>query len=176
MQIYADNAATTALSPKVLEAMTPYLTEVFGNPSSLYRIGAKAKDAVEDARKKIADLIGAKSEAEIYFTSGGSEADNWAIKGVCRILKEKGKNHIITTKFEHHAVLHVCGSGLDGDARRTRAGVAEVVGKRRAADVHRLRLGAKRQDDGTGAGARRHVPAGAVDIARKEAVRDRAAR
>ncbi len=110
MQIYADNAATTALSPKVLEAMTPYLTEVFGNPSSLYRIGAKAKDAVEASRAKIAELIGAKNANEIYFTSGGSEADNWAIKGVCSVLKAKGKNHIITTKFEHHAVLHVCES------------------------------------------------------------------
>lgn len=110
MQIYADNAATTALSPKVLEAMTPYLTEVFGNPSSLYRIGARAKDAVEDSRQKVAELIGAKSANEIYFTSGGSEADNWAIKGVCRMLAGKGKNHIITTKFEHHAVLHVCES------------------------------------------------------------------
>ncbi|MBQ4569233.1 MAG: cysteine desulfurase NifS [Ruminococcus sp.] len=108
MQIYADNAATTALSPKVLEAMTPYLTEVFGNPSSLYRIGAKAKDAVEAARAEIAELIGAKNANEIYFTSGGSEADNWAIKGVCKMLKLKGKNHIITTRFEHHAVLHVC--------------------------------------------------------------------
>lgn len=110
MQIYADNAATTALSPKVLEAMTPYLTEVYGNPSSLYRIGAVAKEAVETARQTVADLIGAKSANEIYFTSGGSEADNWAIKGVCRMLKDKGKNHIITTKFEHHAVLHVCES------------------------------------------------------------------
>lgn len=110
MQIYADNAATTALSPKVLEAMTPYLTEVFGNPSSLYRIGAKAKEAVENSRQTIADLIGAKNANEIYFTSGGSEADNWAIKGVCSMLKSKGKNHIITTKFEHHAVLHVCES------------------------------------------------------------------
>ena len=108
MQIYADNAATTALNPQVLEAMTPYLTEVFGNPSSLYRIGGVAKDAVEESREKIANLIGAKSGAEIYFTSGGSESDNWAIKGVCALMKEKGKNHIITSKFEHHAVLHVC--------------------------------------------------------------------
>ncbi|MBQ4105639.1 MAG: cysteine desulfurase NifS [Clostridia bacterium] len=110
MQIYADNAATTALSPKVLEAMTPYLTEIYGNPSSLYRIGAVAKDAVEESRETVARLIGAKDAAEIYFTSGGSEADNWAIKGVCRMLKAKGKNHIITSKFEHHAVLHVCES------------------------------------------------------------------
>ncbi|MDO5123667.1 MAG: cysteine desulfurase NifS [Eubacteriales bacterium] len=110
MQIYADNAATTALSPKVLEAMMPYLTEVYGNPSSLYRTGGIAKDAVEKARENIANLIGAKSASEIYFTSGGSESDNWAIKGVCKILKDKGKNHIITSKFEHHAVLHVCES------------------------------------------------------------------
>ena len=88
--------------------MTPYLTEVFGNPSSLYRIGGVAKDAVEESREKIANLIGAKSGAEIYFTSGGSESDNWAIKGVCALMKDKGKNHIITSKFEHHAVLHVC--------------------------------------------------------------------
>lgn len=108
MQIYADNAATTALSPKVLEAMMPYLTEVYGNPSSLYRIGSQAKEAVEEARANIARLIGAESANEVYFTSGGSESDNWAIKGVCKLLKAKGKNHIITSKFEHHAVLHVC--------------------------------------------------------------------
>ncbi len=108
MQIYADNAATTALSPKVLEAMMPYLTEVYGNPSSLYRIGSEAKDAVEAARANIARLIGAENANEVYFTSGGSESDNWAIKGVCKLLKSKGKNHIITSKFEHHAVLHVC--------------------------------------------------------------------
>lgn len=107
-RIYADNAATTALSPKVLDEMMPYLTTVYGNPSSLYGIGAEAKEAVEEARAKIATLIGAKSPNEIYFTSGGSEADNWAIKGMCRTLQKKGKNHIITSKFEHHAVLHTC--------------------------------------------------------------------
>ncbi len=107
-RIYADNAATTALNPEVLNAMMPYLTTVYGNPSSLYSIGAEAKEAVEEARAKIASLIGANSPNEIYFTSGGSEADNWAIKGMCRALKKKGKNHIITTKFEHHAVLHTC--------------------------------------------------------------------
>ncbi len=107
-KVYADNAATTALHPQVLEQMIPYLTTVYGNPSSLYRVGAVAKEAIEDARAKIATLIGANSANEIYFTSGGSEADNWAIKGICRALKKKGKNHIITTKFEHHAVLHTC--------------------------------------------------------------------
>lgn len=107
-RIYADNAATTALAPQVLEEMMPYLTTVYGNPSSLYGIGAEAKEAVEEARAKIASLIGANSPNEIYFTSGGSEADNWAIKGMCRALKKKGKNHIITSKFEHHAVLHTC--------------------------------------------------------------------
>lgn len=107
-RIYADNAATTALSPKVLDKMMPYLTTVYGNPSSLYSIGAEAKEAVEEARAKIATLIGANSPNEIYFTSGGSEADNWAIKGMCRALKKKGKTHIITSKFEHHAVLHTC--------------------------------------------------------------------
>ena len=90
-KIYADNAATTALSPEVLEAMMPYLTEVYGNPSSLYEIGAKAKEAVETARMKIAGLIGAKSASEIYFTSGGSESDNWALKGVARAMKSAAK-------------------------------------------------------------------------------------
>lgn len=105
-KIYADNAATTALSPAVLDEMMPYLTEVYGNPSSLYQIGAKAKEAVETARMKIAGLIGAKSASEIYFTSGGSESDNWALKGTARAMKKRGKTHIITTKFEHHAILH----------------------------------------------------------------------
>ncbi len=107
-EIYADNAATTKLSPVVLEKMMPYLTEVYGNPSSLYGIGQKAKNAVETARANIAKNLGASNPNEIYFTSGGSESDNWALKGVCERLKAKGKKHIITTKFEHHAILHTC--------------------------------------------------------------------
>ena len=107
-KVYADNAATTALSPEVLNKMMPYLTEVYGNPSSLYQIGSEAKDAVEEARQTVADLIGAEHASEIYFTSGGSESDNWAIKGVANALAKKGKKHIITSKFEHHAVLHTC--------------------------------------------------------------------
>ncbi len=107
-KVYADNAATTALSPKVLDKMMPYLTTVFGNPSSLYQIGSEAKEAVEEARETVADLIGAAHPSEIYFTSGGSESDNWAIKGVAATLMKKGKKHIITSKFEHHAVLHTC--------------------------------------------------------------------
>ncbi len=107
-QIYADNSATTKLSPVVLEKMMPYLTEVYGNPSSLYRTGGKAKEAVEAARENIAKNLGAKRPGEIYFTSGGSESDNWALKGAAHALKAKGKNHIITTKFEHHAILHTC--------------------------------------------------------------------
>lgn len=106
--IYADNSATTALSPKVLEKMMPYLTEVYGNPSSLYRVGGTAKEAVEKARENIAKNLGAKFPSEIFFTSGGSESDNWALKGVCHALKAKGKKHIITSKFEHHAILHTC--------------------------------------------------------------------
>ena len=105
--VYADNSATTALSPKVLEKMMPYLTEVYGNPSSIYTIGAKAKAAVETARENIAKNLGAANPNEIYFTSGGSESDNWAIKGIAEALQEKGK-HIITSKIEHHAVLHTC--------------------------------------------------------------------
>ena len=106
--VYADNSATTALSPKVLEKMMPYLTEVYGNPSSIYTIGAKARAAVETARENIAKNLGAANPNEIYFTSGGSESDNWALKGVCHALKAKGKKHIITSKFEHHAILHTC--------------------------------------------------------------------
>ena len=103
--IYADNAATTSLSPKVLEGMMPYLTTEYANASSLYAFGSKAKEAVETARNQVAVAIGAKDN-EIYFTAGGSEADNWAIKGYAHAMLKKGKNHIISTKFEHHAVLH----------------------------------------------------------------------
>ncbi len=107
-EVYADNSATTRLSPAVLEKMTPYLTEIYGNPSSIYRIGGKAKEAVEAARENITKNLGAERPGEIYFTSGGSESDNWAIRGVAYALKKKGKNHIITSKFEHHAVLYTC--------------------------------------------------------------------
>ena len=104
--IYVDNAATTMLEPKVLEDMMPYLTENYGNASSIYTIGQKAKEAVNKARADVARCLGA-NEREIFFTSGGSEADNWAIKGVADALKSKG-NHIITSAIEHHAVLHTC--------------------------------------------------------------------
>lgn len=106
-KIYADNAATTKLSPKVLEQMMPYLTEYYGNPSSLYSVGGQAKKAVETARQDIAQCLNALPN-EIYFTSGGSESDNWAIKGVAHALAKKGKKHIVTSAFEHHAVLHTC--------------------------------------------------------------------
>lgn len=106
-RIYADNAATTALSPEVLQDMMPYLTTVYGNPSSMYSIGSEAQKAIELARVDVAEAINALPR-EIFFTSGGSESDNWAIKGVARALKAKGKNHIITSAFEHHAVLHTC--------------------------------------------------------------------
>ncbi len=115
--IYADNSATTAIAPSVLEKMMPYLTEVYGNPSSLYRIGSKAKEAVEKSRANIAKNLGAASASEIFFTSGGSESDNWALKGVCHALKAKGKTHIITSKFEHHAILHTC-QALEKDGFR----------------------------------------------------------
>ncbi|MCR4831231.1 MAG: cysteine desulfurase NifS [Pseudobutyrivibrio sp.] len=105
MFVYADNAATTAVSPKVVDAMLPYFTEVYGNPSSLYSVGQKAKEVLEESRERIAKILGAKPR-EIYFTSGGSEADNQAIISAARIGERKGKKHIISTKFEHHAVLH----------------------------------------------------------------------
>ena len=104
--IYVDNAATTSLSKKALDSMLPFYTEYFGNPSSLYSLGFTSRSAIEKARADLANLVGAQYPEEIYFTSGGSEADNWAIKGVARALLKRGKNHIITSKFEHHAVLH----------------------------------------------------------------------
>ena len=105
MQVYADNAATTKLSETALNAMMPYLTETYGNASSLYRIGQEAHQGVKKARATVAEVLGALPE-EIFFTSGGSEADNWAIKGVAERMAKKGKKHIITSAFEHHAVLH----------------------------------------------------------------------
>lgn len=104
--IYLDNAATTRVKPGVLEKMLPYFTEEYGNPSSIYSLGGNSSRAVTKAREEIADLIGAKP-TEIYFTAGGSESDNWAIKGVAESYEKKGK-HIITSAIEHHAVLHTC--------------------------------------------------------------------
>ncbi len=104
--IYLDNAATTKTAPEVVEAMLPYFTENYGNPSSIYALGSNAKKAVNRARRTIADSIGAKME-EIYFTAGGSESDNWALKATAEAYAAKGK-HIITTKIEHHAILHTC--------------------------------------------------------------------
>lgn len=106
MECYFDNAATTQVRPEVAEAMIPYLTESFGNPSSIYKIAQKNKNAVEHAREQVANAINAGVN-EIYFTGGGSEADNWAIKGVAESYGNKGK-HIITSCIEHHAVLHTC--------------------------------------------------------------------
>ena len=105
-RIYLDNAATTRTSQEVVDAMLPYFTESYGNPSSIYELGQRSKEAITKAREEIAQVIGAKTE-EIYFTAGGSESDNWAIKAAFEAYKNKG-NHIITTKIEHHAVLHTC--------------------------------------------------------------------
>ena len=107
--IYADNAATTRVSDSVLEAMLPFLKEHYGNPSSVYRLSNISEKAINDAREKVAKALGAKPN-EIYFTSCGTEADNWAVKGYAGVMKQKGKNHIITTVFEHHAILHTCQS------------------------------------------------------------------
>lgn len=105
--IYMDNAATTAVKPEVFEKMKPYFMEKYSNPSSVYSFAGEAKKAVDDARDIIAGALNAKA-AEIYFTGGGSEADNWAIKATAEAYKNKGK-HIITSAIEHHAVLHTCG-------------------------------------------------------------------
>ena len=105
--IYCDNAATTKVSKKVLDAMLPYFTEEYGNASSIYMLGQSAAKALLKARETVAKAIGAKTH-EIFFTSGGSEADNWAIKGMALNGSKSGKKHIITSAFEHHAVLHTC--------------------------------------------------------------------
>ena len=104
--IYLDNAATTKTAQEVVDAMLPYFTEQFGNPSSVYSFAAQNKEAVTLQREKIANLIHAKTN-EIYFTAGGTESDNWAIKATAEAYENKGK-HIITSKIEHHAVLHTC--------------------------------------------------------------------
>lgn len=104
--IYLDNAATTKTAPEVVEAMLPYFTEYYGNPSSIYELAGESKKAINEGREKIANVLGAKTN-EIYFTAGGSEADNWALKATFEAYKDKG-NHIITTKIEHHAILHTC--------------------------------------------------------------------
>ena len=103
--VYADNAATTTVTPAVLEAMTPWLMENYGNPSSIYSIGRAARPAVEKARRQVAAALNAEP-GEIYFTSCGTEADNWALKGSMRRWAAKGKKHLITAAFEHHAILH----------------------------------------------------------------------
>ena len=104
--IYLDNAATTKTRPEVVEAMLPYFTEYYGNPSSVYEFATPSKKAIAEARETIAKSLGAKTN-EIYFTAGGSESDNWAIKATAEAYESKGK-HIITSKIEHHAVLHTC--------------------------------------------------------------------
>ena len=105
MKIYADNAATTKMSRTAIDAMIPFMEEHFGNPSSLYSIGQKAREALEQCRNEVAEVIGANPR-EIYFTSGGSEADNQALLTAAEIGKKQGKKHIISTAFEHHAILH----------------------------------------------------------------------
>lgn len=104
--IYLDNAATTRTAPEVVEAMLPFYTENYGNPSAVYSLGSAGKKAVNEARRTIAAAIGANQE-EIYFTAGGTEADNWALKAAAESCRAKGR-HIITTKIEHHAILHTC--------------------------------------------------------------------
>ncbi|MFR6258841.1 MAG: cysteine desulfurase NifS [Anaerovoracaceae bacterium] len=105
-QVYLDYSATTPVKEEVLKEMLPYYTEVYGNPSSLYGVGLTAKEGLDEARKRLADLINAEPK-EIIFTSCGTESDNWVLEGVADTLKNKG-NHIITSKIEHHAVLHTC--------------------------------------------------------------------
>ena len=107
MFVYLDHTATTPTSPEVLQAMTPYFGEIFGNPSSVYSFSRKSREAISKAREQVADALNA-DPSEIYFTGSGTEADNWALKGTLEKGKIAGKNHIITTAIEHHAILHTC--------------------------------------------------------------------
>ena len=103
--VYLDNAATTKTRPEVVEAMLPYFTEYYGNPSSVYEFATPSKKAIAEARETIAKSLGAKTN-EIYFTAGGSESDNWAVKNIAAACKKKGR-HIITTNIEHHAIFRI---------------------------------------------------------------------
>ena len=105
-KIYLDNAATTKTRPEVVEAMLPYFSELYGNPSSVYEFASQNKKALDEARLTLANSIGAES-AEVYFTGGGTESDNWALIATAEAYEGKGK-HIITSKIEHHAILHTC--------------------------------------------------------------------
>ena len=107
MFVYMDHTATTPVSPEVLQAMTPYFSDVFGNPSSVYSFSRKSRAAIDKARSQVANALNADS-SEIFFTGSGTEADNWALKGTLEKAKLSGKNHIITTQIEHHAILHTC--------------------------------------------------------------------
>jgi len=132
--IYMDNAATTATRPEVLEAMLPYFTQTFGNPSSIHGVGREARKAVEAARKQVADAIGAEPR-EVYFSAGGSESDNWAIRLGCAAMSKKGK-HIITSAIEHHAVLHTC-EAMEKEGYRVTYLPVDEFGLVSAADVEK---------------------------------------
>ena len=133
-RIYMDNAATTAVSPEVLQAMLPYFTDIYGNPSSIHSTGRDARRAVDAARKQVAAAIGAQP-TEIYFTAGGSESDNWAIKGTAFAKRAKG-NHIITSQIEHHAVLHTC-AWLEKQGFEVTYLPVDVFGRVRVEDVEK---------------------------------------
>ncbi|MDY4192668.1 MAG: cysteine desulfurase NifS [Oscillospiraceae bacterium] len=139
--VYADNSATTRISGPVLEAMLPWLQEGYGNASSIYRKGREACAAMEHARNQVERALGAElsrheGPTEVYFTSGGSEADNWAIKGVAHSLALKGKKHIVTSVFEHHAVLHTC-AALEKEGFEVTYLPVDTAGLLRAEDVEK---------------------------------------
>lgn len=134
-RIYLDNAATTAVSPEVLEAMLPCFTQVYGNASSIHGTGREAKRALEAARRQVARALNAAIPQEIYFTAGGSESDNWAIKGAAFAGRGRG-DHIITTQIEHHAVLHTC-QWLEAQGFRVTCLPVDAQGRVSPADVER---------------------------------------
>ena len=161
--IYADNAATTPLSPRTLEAMTPYLTSVFGNPSGIHRVAREAAVALGDARGVMAHLLGAEHADEIYFTSGGSESDNWILRGAVRrfrdIYGERATPHIVTSAIEHHAILHCC-QAMEAEGVRVTYLPVDAQGRVHPSELER----ALAEHDAREAAAGTNAPAALVSI------------
>lgn len=161
--IYADNAATTPLSPRALEAMTPYLTHSFGNPSGIHRMAREAAVALGEARGTMARLLGAEHADEIYFTSGGSESDNWILRGAARRFRDaygdRAVPHIVTSAIEHHAILHCC-QDLEAEGVRVTYLPVDAQGRVHPSELER----ALAEHDAREAGAGTNAPAALVSI------------
>lgn len=161
--IYADNAATTPLSPRALEAMTPYLTHSFGNPSGIHRMAREAAVALGEARGTMARLLGAEHADEIYFTSGGSESDNWILRGAARRFRDaygdRAVPHIVTSAIEHHAILHCC-QDLEAEGVRVTYLPVDAQGRVHPSELERVLA----EHDAREAGAGTNAPAALVSI------------